>query len=380
MQLCDCRPEEAIRRERDSWHLLRAEQDVALAHLPTLAAPPQRRRPPPAESEAPPRPPRAQSLHRQLLEFDLRKREVARAQAAPAQEQRRSSHAYAAEHAASRSRSPEAAAIVEAVPVQELSDRIAAQLTSKKLVQESDLEDLKFHVMTILQPALKKTSYEEVQRLTVELTEARTRTAAARSEISRLRSEAQLLEQKSAEADEKSRRAETRATKAENRLKSQIGTSDDLAQPFHANARGSVTGGAPGAHSPRRSITSGQLSIGGGGSPEPSEVGEGGEDAGHRAQRLLEKQRKKEEADAARRAAEERMKDQKKKKQEEKSNKEPPGAYGAFRGPLGEVSEFRGIMYFYVCMADDCLARFSKWTVALDHMRACDSYQRLVRD
>mmetsp|Transcript_38283 Transcript_38283/g.89958 ORF Transcript_38283/g.89958 Transcript_38283/m.89958 type:complete len:238 (+) Transcript_38283:48-761(+) len=37
-------------------------------------------------------------------------------------------------------------------------------------------------------------------------------------------------------------------------------------------------------------------------------------------------------------------------------------------------------MYFYVCMADDCLARFSKWTVALDHMRACDSYQRLVRD
>ncbi|CAE7466081.1 unnamed protein product, partial [Symbiodinium sp. CCMP2456] len=100
------------------------------------------------------------------------------------------SHAYAAERAASRSRSPEAAAaIVEAIPVQELSDRIAAQLTSKKLVQESDLEDLKFHVMSILQPALKKTSYEEVQRLTVELTEARSRTAAARSEISRLRSE-----------------------------------------------------------------------------------------------------------------------------------------------------------------------------------------------
>ena len=33
-------------------------------------------------------------------------------------------------------------------------------------------------------------------------------------------------------------------------------------------------------------------------------------------------------------------------------------------------------MYFYVCMADDCSARFSKWTVALDHMRACESYQR----
>ncbi|CAE7222898.1 unnamed protein product [Symbiodinium natans] len=31
-------------------------------------------------------------------------------------------------------------------------------------------------------------------------------------------------------------------------------------------------------------------------------------------------------------------------------------------------------------MADDCSARFSKWTVALDHMRACESYQRLVRD
>ena len=40
------------------------------------------------------------------------------------------------------------------------------------------------------------------------------------------------------------------------------------------------------------------------------------------------------------------------------------------------VSEFPGIMYFYVCMADDCSARFSKWTAALDHMRACDSYQR----
>ncbi|CAE7943880.1 unnamed protein product [Symbiodinium sp. KB8] len=31
-------------------------------------------------------------------------------------------------------------------------------------------------------------------------------------------------------------------------------------------------------------------------------------------------------------------------------------------------------------MADDCSARFSKWTAALDHMRACDSYQRLVKD
>ncbi|CAK9029847.1 unnamed protein product, partial [Durusdinium trenchii] len=118
---------------------------------------------------------------------------------------------------ASRSRSPEANA-----PVQDLTDRIVSQIMSRRLVQESDMEDLRFNVMSILQPALKKSSFEETQRLSIELQEARSRTAHARTEIARLKSEAQTLEQKSVEAEEKGRRAETRASKAEARLKSSL--------------------------------------------------------------------------------------------------------------------------------------------------------------
>lgn len=204
---------------------------------------------------------------------------------------------------------------------------MVSQIMSRRLVQESDLEDLRLNVMSILQPALKRSSVEEVQRLSVELKEARSRTAQARSEISRLKQEALMLEQKSTEAEEKSRRAETRASKAESRLKSSLqdpimlkfGSETVEVRSTSSRAKDTVAPLPEGSPAGRRSLLSGQLHSGT--SPEPSEA-EVGEEASHRSQRLLEKQRKKEEADAARRAADERMKDQRKKKAEEKGNKE----------------------------------------------------------
>eukprot|EP00434_Breviolum_minutum_P036798 symbB.v1.2.032618.t1/scaffold3937.1/size47920/2 len=222
-----------------------------------------------------------------------------------------------------RSRSPEASG----ASAQDLTERLVTQIMSRRLVQDSDMEDLRLNVMSILQPALKKSSLDEVQRLSLEVKEARSRTAHARSEIARLKQEAMMLEQKSTDAEEKSRRAETRASKAEARLKSSLQEpivlkfGSETVEVGSTSSRARDTEGSPGAQSPgqRRSLLSGQLHSGT--SPEPSEA-EVGDEASHRSQRLLDKQRKKEEADAARRAAEERMKDQRKKKQEEKGTKE----------------------------------------------------------
>eukprot|EP00913_Durusdinium_trenchii_P025279 g23731.t1 len=101
---------------------------------------------------------------------------------------------------ASRSRSPEANA-----PVQEI-ESARDNVNERQLVQESDMEDLRFNVMSILQPALKKSSFEETQRLSIELQEDGRLRSHARTEIARLKSEAQTLEQKSVEAEEKGRR------------------------------------------------------------------------------------------------------------------------------------------------------------------------------